>query len=107
MNRNTTKELELLRSLIGDRYIAYSHLTEFVIQRSRSRNPKSGYKIHQVTQGNLGRALLLYDMLELDPKYRKRIVSLDPNSKRTVILHSKVTRGVVDRPCKHSLTSVR
>lgn len=55
--------------------ISYNSETEFLIQVSKSKHPKSGYETTVAVRGNLEVAVLHYNMINVGDGYKKRLLA--------------------------------
>lgn len=78
--------LTLKTATVDGKSVAYSNYTEFLVQVGRG--PKGAYRTRYTFIGNLTRALMHYDMINIGNGYKKRL--LMPNcSQRPVIAKAK------------------
>lgn len=72
-------EIIVLTQELDGKQIAYSNVTEFLVQVSKSKNPKSGYKTKHKIVGNLAQAVALYRCYNIGNGFKKRLVMVGGN----------------------------
>lgn len=68
--------MKLLENELNGKKIAYCEKTEFLIQLGKG---KSSYKTKMKIVGDLGRAVMIYNMLNIGNGYKKRLISWNLN----------------------------
>lgn len=69
---------------VSGKYIAYSSETEFLIQVGKG---KSSYKTKHVIIGDLYHAIILYNLINIDKGFKKRLL-MPSCSKNTVVIRN-------------------
>lgn len=67
-------EVTLKEGTLDGKRIGYHSFTRFLVQTSRTKNPKSGYVTRNTVVGNLTQAVLLYNGYNIGLGYKKRLV---------------------------------
>ena len=78
-------DIKLLTSELDGKKIAYSSETVFIIQLGKG--PKGSYRNRMSFKGNLARAVLWYNSLNIGYGYKKRLIM--PSSKKPVLARHK------------------
>ena len=81
MRTKSPNPIRLKYAELTGRRIAYCTETEFRVEVGKGR--KGGYKTHYVFRGNLGKAVLYYDAINIGRSYKKRLVM--PSSPQPVL----------------------
>ena len=68
--------IELIQQELNGKKIAYSSETEFIIQSGKG---KGMYRNRRTIVGNLGQAVMHYNMLNVHSGYKKRLIAPSMN----------------------------
>lgn len=70
----SNEDIKLIHIEINGKKIAFSSETVFIVQTSKTKNRKSGYENRVSFKGNLVKAVMYYNMINIGMGYRKRLL---------------------------------